>query len=780
MEVPPKNRVLELVHSTTLNGIDYVEVREAEPTRLYVHFFNAVPIDQPGLRATITGGDRTPEVVVEPIQAADLLTDSEGRLVLRLRVPGRGDFSMYRLALEGGRNLDPYFRSIAFSFYAFCPSKVDCRKPEDFCAVEGTLPPIDYLAKDFDSFRQALSDFSAQRFPEWRERAEADLGMVMMEALSAIGDDLSYLQDSVHRQAALETATERRAIVRLARLVDYEPRPLTSATALLQCGVTASQLPAGVLVYGQAPDGSTVPFETGAGLSDTTMYRVSPQWNDAIHPYWFDDRDRCLQPGATSMYVAEHGFGFPAGIQLLIDTKGATNADPRIRQVVTLSSAGVEETDPVFAKNVTRIEWRAEDALVHHHDLRVTEVLGNLVPATQGQRHVEHFAIEKAPVSDAGMPLAIARLGANSTADAPVWQYRYTLRNGPLSFLEGSGGTIAPEIQVTLLSAVRKEWEWVDTLLDADQFEEKFTVEPASWRRTMQTPGGTAYDYEGSDGSTICFGDGVFGELPNDSDVFEVRYRVSRGLEGNLAPGAIRSVDPAWAGILTSVTNPFAATGGEGAETDEQVRRRAPNAFRTIAYRAVRPEDYNAAAERLEFVQRAGTVFRWTGSWPTIFTTADPVSAGAVTRSQHIELVGMLNRVRLAGYETYAPRPRYVSFDLEIVICAKPGAFQGDVYAGVYRALDPVRYPDGTVGFFHFDNFTLGTPFERSRLEAAIQAVPTVGGVLSIRYRRRGHLNTFVNLPGTVPFAPGEIFRLDNDANRPERGSYRIRVEGGK
>ena len=128
----------------------------------------------------------------------------------------------------------------------------------------------------------------------------------------------------------------------------------------------------------------------------------------------------------------------------------------------------------------------------------------------------------------------------------------------------------------------------------------------------------------------------------------------------------------------------------------------------------------------------------------------------------------------------YAPAPVYVSFDLKIQVCAASSAFQGDVYSGIDHALRPVRYADSTVGFFHFDNFTLGTPFERSRLEAALQGVPGVGGVLSIQYRRRGLSSGYSELPPVVTFGPDQIFRMDNGADHPERGSYSISVEGGK
>jgi len=778
----PRNRVLELLKAgAALNGIDFVEVREAEPTRLYVHFFNAVAVAQPGLVVTITGGDLKPEVPVEPVQAGDWGVDLEGRPVLMLRVPGRGDFSTYTLRIEGSEALDPYFRSVGFSFYVFCPSAVDCCEPAPSCPEpDDPLPPIDYLAKDFDSFVVALSDFSSLRYPEWRERAEADFGVMMMEALSSVGDELSYIQDAGHLQANIETATERRAVVRLARLVDYEPRPVMSARALLRLVVTGSTVSAGARVSAHAPDGSEVPFEIGTGLRDTTPYQVSPKWNSGIKPYWWDDADRCLGPGTTSMYVEGHGFGFFPGQLLLVDTDGATTADPPVRRLVTLAAAGAESSDPLFNADITLIRWRPEDALREHHDLTRTRLAGNLVPATQGIRRTEHFAVHQPPAADPAMPLAVARLGPNSRADSPLWHYLYSLKHHPLAYLPDSLGRAVPEVAVARVGPQPRAWRWVRTMLDAGRAEECFTVDPARYRDVLPLPGGAFAEYDGSDGSAVRFGDGVFGELPNDGDVFEVSYRESRGLAGVVPADSITSVDPAWASTISAASNPFPSEGGADAETDEQVRRRAPQAFQSIFYRAVRPEDYDAAAARLGWVQRAGTVFRWTGSWPTVFTTADPRSAGEITRDEHVELIGLLNRYRLAGYEAYAPRPRYVSLDLRIILCARPDAFRGDVLAGVERALRPVRHPDGTAGFFHFDNFTLGTPFERSRLEAAIQDVHGVAGVLSIQYRRRGSLSGFTEMPPALPFATGEIFRLDNDANHPERGSYRVEVKGGK
>ena len=164
----------------------------------------------------------------------------------------------------------------------------------------------------------------------------------------------------------------------------------------------------------------------------------------------------------------------------------------------------------------------------------------------------------------------------------------------------------------------------------------------------------------------------------------------------------------------------------------------------------------------------------------TVFTTADPKGAEAISVEEHLELIDLLNRYRLAGYESYAPAPHYVSLDLMITVCARPDAFRGDVEAAILRALSTEKFADGTTGFFYFDNFTFGTALERSALEGAIQKAYGVAGVVSIQYRQRGILPVYVEMPETAQVSSRDILRLDNDPSRPERGSIKVHVEGGK
>ena len=783
----PRDRVGAILLSPTLNGIDFVEV--AAPRSLRVHFLNKVPVANSAIAASIDGGDSVPVVKLKTIDnTTDWSADAEGRPVLSLTALNDGDFSTYRLTLTAPA-LDLMLSTSMFSFKATCPSDFDCAPPAPDCPDGATdMPPIDYLAKDFLSFRQALTEFSALRYPDWQERSEADLGMVLAEIISAVGDELSYLQDRVAAEASLPTATQRRSLVSLARLVDYEPMPAISATTLVQCDVAAAAhtVAAGTRIGATAPDGTPIPFEIGAGLADTSAYPVSALWNDGIEPWWFDDTQRCWPAGSTELWVQGHGYGFTPGQALLIQTDLPGES---IRQVVHLTTVGHEATDPVFQTAgaptpVTRITWGSDEALARARDLTNTRLAGNLLPATQGQRFTETFATGTAPVSAPAALLAIARRGPNGTDASPNYVFRYPLAKASLGWLPGADSSAAPlpEIMLQQTLPASRPWSFATTLLGSLATSTDFTVDPVAWRAVARDGTGrpTQFDLDGDGGNSIRFGNGVFGASPSEGDLYQVTYRTGLGAAGNVAADSITIIEPTASGKLGAVRNPFAVGSGADAETASHIGLMAPQQFRAVQYRAVRAEDYEAAAETLPWVQKAGTSFRWTGSWMTVFTAADPRGTEQIGVDQHVELVNLLNRRRLAGYESYAPPPRYISLDLRIEVCVQDGWLDGDVEAGVLDRLGSTTRADDALGFFFADRFTFGTPLYRSRLEAAIQDVPGVAGVHAISYRQRGSFAGFQDLPEMIAPAPMQILRIDNDPSWPERGTIRVIPEGGR
>ena len=104
-------------------------------------------------------------------------------------------------------------------------------------------PHINYLSKDYASFRQLIYDRLALTMPDWQEQHVPDIGVTLVELLAYIADYLSYYQDAVATEAYLGTARQRISVRRHARLVDYRIHEGNNARAWVTVGTTATELP---------------------------------------------------------------------------------------------------------------------------------------------------------------------------------------------------------------------------------------------------------------------------------------------------------------------------------------------------------------------------------------------------------------------------------------------------------------------------------------------------------------------------------------------------------
>jgi Baseplate J-like protein len=813
MAPPDRLQALGAQHAVT--GLDFVYV-DATQVTLDVYFLTEPGSVVPNLVNNVTLDQLTVYEAADPTRhpAMSLLPGItwpvvEGRQVLRVTVAQPGGYSLYRLRLDDGR-IDRYFNDILFSFKANCPSDLDCAPEAPVCPPEPAVDfPVDYTARDFWSFRQALLDFAALRYPDWPDRLEADAGIMLAEVLSALGDEMAYTQDRIGREAYLETATQRRSLRRHARLVDYTVHDGLTGTTWLDFNIAAGpvrDIPAGSAVWALADTGERVVYEVGRGLAETLAqppkaYSADPARN-SLAPHIFDEHDACLEVGATEIFVNGHQVahlplddpwpGPRLGRWVLLRTDPTNPAVAARRWPVRLVE--VEElddpliNDPNTGTAVTRLRWEAAQALPFEMDLGALQVRGNLAPASAGLRSVFRFAI--GPSDDpTDHPEAVERTGANGSV-----AYLYSLPGSDqlaLAWIGSDPRGAQPEVhldEVRLVAgawAPGDPWTWRRSLLGADSSQptdRQYTLDDGAWRRVVgfQRPGQEIVhvDYASDAGFTIRFGDDEFGMVPAVGTIFQVTYRLGGGRVGNLPADSLTNAIAAL-NFVEAVSNPLPIGNGLDPETPEEVRQQAPDAFRYLTFRAVRPEDYAEAAERLDWVQRAGAVFRWTGSWLSAFVTPDPLGAEFLSEERRAALEAQLDRFRQAGRETYVLDPVYADIDLVINVCVEPFAYPGEVEKRVLAALlggsAALRRP----AFFSPDNFTFGTPLERSALEATIQSLPGVRGVEEMQIRRRGWFDwrPFAELV----YTPGanEVIRLANDPRFPGRGTLRLQMEGG-
>lgn len=314
-----------------LNGLDYVEVAD-DPTTLTAYFLGKLPpqfrIDKPALtkHVRIEGGRRVRDIRVVDVEP-HVESDPELDDYLIVYVDKPGDFSIYTLRLIELPGIDPHYDRADFSFKVNCPSDLDCAAPETCPPPQLDEPDINYLAKDYASFRQLILDRLALIMPDWQERHVPDLGIALVEVLAYAGDHLSYYQDAVATEAYLDTARQRISVRRHTRLVDYHLHEGCTARAWV-CVATDQDfdlkpdeiyfmtgLPGTTDVAGHAltsDDLRSVPSSAYEVFEPLVADRkpALQLWaaHSEIHFYTWGERECCLPRGTNSASLLDQWF----------------------------------------------------------------------------------------------------------------------------------------------------------------------------------------------------------------------------------------------------------------------------------------------------------------------------------------------------------------------------------------------------------------------------------------------------------------------------------------
>lgn len=805
------------------NGIDFLEVVDHPTQRtLAVHFVN--PLGTLALQPVnihIEGGERIQNIKV--VSATPLAAPQDD--VLKVEVDQPGDFSLYTLRLVSGAaddkvpaGIDPQLAAVQFSFKVECPSPFDCAPRPTCPPAPVALPDIDYLAKDYASFRRLMLDRMAALMPQWKERNAADLGVMLVEALAYTADQLSYQQDAVATEAYLRTARQRISLRRHARLMDYFISEGCNARTWVHfevsadvSGVGGPAIPAGTKLTTQIANQQTVIAADArvygqADIIFETMEAVEALFadhNELAFYTWSDDRC-CLPRGATSATLAGHHPNLRKGMVLIFEevlgaqTGDPADADPTRRCAVRLDqvNAGDENaplTDPVEGVEITEITWHAEDALPFPICLWQYE-------ENEGQEnndgednktHQVSVARGNIALADHGVTFRDEVLGAvpepylftaqTSSGDHCVTtdpqpippRYRPRLSQAPL--------THAGPAYADGLSA-RAALQW--SLRDAQPAVTLSDANGVVWtaRRDLLNSSGDAEEFVAeidNDGAAVLrFGDDAHGRRPESGTVFFAHYRVGNGRAGNIGADSLVHIALNVPEIL-SVRNPLPAAGGQDPESLEDVRQRAPVAYR-VQERAVTPGDYAEVTERYPDVQRAAATLRWTGSWHTVFLTVDQQGGVALSEQFETDIRAHVERYRMAGHDLEVDEPRFVALEIDMHVCVGAEHFRGDVERELIEAFSNRDLPDGRRGLFHPDNFTFGQPVYLSAIYAAAHQVTGVESVEVRTFQRLGIADATALQTGRLDIDRLEIARLDNDRNFAERGQLTISLGGGK
>ena len=792
-----KNTVRRLLvqDHPAINGIDFLEVISTDQKTLELHFFDNLPGEPGGIPANptltkenirISGGVRVKNI--------NILSVSTNLKILTITVDTPGDFSTYTLKLVASAadenppaNFDSQLSVIDFSFKANCPSDFDC-KTETVCPpVQQHTPRIDYLAKDFSSFRRLMLDRLSLLQPDWKERNIADLQIALVELLAYAGDHLSYYQDAVATEAYLYRARKRTSLRRHARLLDYTVHNGANARTWVHVAVEG----------GGNLDGGELPKDTQlVTKGNTPSVQISQQIlqkeiqkNDVIlfetkHPitlhaihneiklYTWGNTDCCLSKGSTSAVLYDTSTLSLALVKTDVlvfeeirspTTGNTSDASMEHRHVVRLRSV-TKEVDDLTGTPIVKINWYEEDALpfslclsatidgIAYDDISIAR--GNMVLVDHGTTIKDQAVFPSiAPATGNYRPKLLHQ---GITVAAPYDHAIAKMQAATVAYRTSTAQAV-PAIHLT---DDTERWTAVNDLLGSSRFRNEFVPEIES------------------DGTVqLRFGDDILGKRPGEGFQPIATYRVGSGQIGNVGPESIGRIVWNKGGIL-AVRNPLPAIGGKNLESNEEIRQYAPQAFRTQE-RAVTEADYVEKTELHPEVQKAVAVCRWTGSWHTIYIAIDRKDGLEITSDFKKEIINHLEKYRMAGFDLEIRPPLFVPLEIELHVCVKAGYYRSNVEATLLQKFSSSILPDGSKGLFHPDNFSFGDAIYTSHFHQLALSIDGVASIEIRTFKRRNRKANQEKENGKLQPALEEILRLDNDPNFPENGILTFTLSGG-
>lgn len=807
--------------SQDLNGLDYVEFSDTPP-RLRLVFLKPPPRSITKANILIEGGRRITGIQVKKISFCQIHHDERDDC-MDVFLDRAGDPSSYRICLvepctdsAGDRKprpltgFDPRYSCLDFRFCLNADPDLDCKQVAACPPPERVEPEINYLAKDYSSFRRVLLDRLAVTAPGWTERHEADLGIALVEVLAYTADRLSYFQDAVATEAYLDTARQRISVRRHARLIDYRIHEGCNARVFVQLKtgapkidlkladfalitrVTDPLIDAKPVLSWQDLEGiSTFEGFQPVALAGATI--TVRQSQNEMRFYTWGDRDCCLPKGSTRATLidtaapvaapaaAQHSSEHPANdrhhlppcqqperpasglflqagdILILMEAMGPhtgepEDADPKRRHAVRLTQVH-RGTDALLNQPVVEIEWAPEDALPF------ALCLSTRTDAAHGCKP---------------LPFVSVALGNIVLAD-----------HG----LNGSELLPAPVVDTTIrkCSGDLRPGEPASTM---ERYEPKLKTAPLTWTAPV-TPGASATALVIQDprqGSpSIALGPDaqhlnwkplpdLLGSNPTDrafvvetdnEGIAHLRfptggtlsqlsafYRTGNGSSGNIGPNSIAHMvfTSKQSGLDITPWNPLPASGGIDPEAIDAVKRCAPHAFRDQLVRAITADDYAAIAQTVPGIQRAEARLSWSGSWYEAEVAVEPFSA----------IETQLDPYRRMGHDVRVYAGEAVPFSLEMTVCVSPGYLAGHVKAALLAKLRAVFAPGKLV---------FGQAIAVSPLIALAKAEAGVADVIVTRLERKFEPSNDALNSGVLTVAAWEL---------PELGSLTLVMKGGR
>src|SRR5210317_841701 len=106
---------------------------------------------------------------------------------------------------------------------------------EDWKKVYQSFRNADFKSYDFDNLRRAMIGYLRQNYPEdFNDYIESSEYLALIDLIAFLGQNLAFRSDLNARENFIELAERRESVLRLARLLSYNPKRNQAANGLLK------------------------------------------------------------------------------------------------------------------------------------------------------------------------------------------------------------------------------------------------------------------------------------------------------------------------------------------------------------------------------------------------------------------------------------------------------------------------------------------------------------------------------------------------------------------
>ena len=458
---------------------------------------------------------------------------------------------------------------------------------EDWQKIYQSFRNADFSSYDFDNLRRTMIDYIRTNFPEdFNDYIESSEYLALIDLIAFVGQSIAFRVDLNARENFLELAERRDSILRLARLISYNPSRNIAARGLLKFNT----------------------IQTTENLLDSNGRNLSGQyitWNDASNPNWYDQFIKVMNAALPQ----NHQFGTPVdsatiyGIPTAQYRFNATNTDVPIygfTKTVAGRAMNFEITSTTFKGETFIYEEPPKIgnniACVYSDDGygAGSPGTGFFFNFTQGTLNTGTFTVTN-PSSNETIDVATQNIN-----NSDVWLYSLNQSTG----LESTRWTQVPALtgnNVIYNSLNQKTKTIYSTLTKAN------------------------------DAITLAFSDGTFGDLPLGA--FRIYYRVSNNLSYTITPADIinvlisipyTSATGQTETLSLSLSLATSVTNATQSETNASIKTNAPQTYYT-QNRMVTGEDYNISplAANLQ-VTKVKAINRTSSGISRYFDLTDP------------------------------------------------------------------------------------------------------------------------------------------------------------